>query len=57
MKILIVLGHPDSNSLNHAIAHAVKDDLLNDGHDVMFHETMFVQKEKKSIPDIMNEDL
>jgi NAD(P)H dehydrogenase (quinone) len=38
MKILIVLGHPDSNSLNHAIAHAVKDDLLNDGHDVMFHD-------------------
>ena len=54
MKILIVLGHPDSNSLNHAIAHAVKDDLLNDGHDVMFHETMFVQKEKKSIPDIIH---
>jgi NAD(P)H dehydrogenase (quinone) len=38
MKILIVLGHPDSNSLNHAIAYAVRDDLLNDGHDVMFHD-------------------
>lgn len=38
MKILIVLGHPDSNSLNHAIAHAVRDDLVNVGHDVMFHD-------------------
>lgn len=38
MKILVVLGHPDSNSLNHAIAHAVRDDLLDDGHDVMFHD-------------------
>lgn len=38
MKILIVLGHPDSNSLNHAIAHAVRDDLFNEGYDVMFHD-------------------
>lgn len=38
MKILIILGHPGSDSLNHAIAHAVRDDLLNDGHDVMFHD-------------------
>ncbi len=38
MKILIVLGHPDSNSLNHAIAHAIRDDLQNLGHDVMFHD-------------------
>ena len=38
MKILIILGHPDSDSLNHAIAHAIRDDLLNDGHDVMFHD-------------------
>lgn len=38
MKILIILGHPDSASLNHAIAYAVRDDLLNDGHDVMFHD-------------------
>ena len=38
MKILIILGHPDSDSLNHAIAHAVREDLLNDGHEVMFHD-------------------
>jgi NAD(P)H dehydrogenase (quinone) len=38
MRILIVLGHPDSGSLNHAIAHAVRDDMLNAGHDVVFHD-------------------
>lgn len=38
MKILIILGHPDSNSLNHAIAHAVRDDLLKAGHEVTFHD-------------------
>ena len=38
MKILIILAHPDSDSLNHAIAHAIKDDLLNAGHDVIFHD-------------------
>jgi NAD(P)H dehydrogenase (quinone) len=38
MKTLIILGHPDSGSLNHAIAHAIRDDLLGDGHDVMFHD-------------------
>jgi putative NADPH-quinone reductase len=38
MKILIILGHPDSGSLNHAIAHAIREDLLGDGHDVMFHD-------------------
>ena len=38
MKILIILGHPDSDSLNHAIAHAIRDDLLRDGHDVIFHD-------------------
>ena len=38
MKTLIILGHPDSNSLNHAIAHAVRDDLLEVGHNVIFHD-------------------
>jgi NAD(P)H dehydrogenase (quinone) len=38
MKILIILAHPDPDSLNHAIAHAIKDDLLNAGHEVMFHD-------------------
>jgi NAD(P)H dehydrogenase (quinone) len=38
MKILIVLGHPDPKSLNHAIAHAVRDDMRAAGHDVVFHD-------------------
>jgi NAD(P)H dehydrogenase (quinone) len=38
MKILIILGHPDPNSFNHAIAHAVRDELQNVGHDIMFHD-------------------
>jgi NAD(P)H dehydrogenase (quinone) len=38
MRILIVLGHPDANSLNHAIAHAVYHDLRKHGHDVIFHD-------------------
>jgi putative NADPH-quinone reductase len=38
MKILIILGHPDAKSLNHAIAHAVRDDLLSIGYEVIFHD-------------------
>ncbi|MGD9782160.1 MAG: NAD(P)H-dependent oxidoreductase [Kiritimatiellia bacterium] len=38
MKILVILGHPDSNSLNHAMARAVRDDLREIGHAVIFHD-------------------
>jgi len=38
MKILVILGHPDPVSLNHAIAHAVRDDLRAVGHEVLFHD-------------------
>ncbi len=38
MRILIVLGHPNPGSLNHAIAHAVRDDMCEAGHDVVFHD-------------------
>jgi NAD(P)H dehydrogenase (quinone) len=38
MKILIVLGHPNPGSLNHAIAHAVRDDMRETGHDIVFHD-------------------
>jgi len=38
MRILIVLGHPNPGSLNHAIAHAVRDDMREVGHDVVFHD-------------------
>jgi NAD(P)H dehydrogenase (quinone) len=38
MKILIILGHPDPDSFNHAIAHAVRDDLRSVGHEILFHD-------------------
>jgi NAD(P)H dehydrogenase (quinone) len=38
MKITIILGHPTKNSLNHAIAKAVYDSLLQTGHSVVFHD-------------------
>jgi NAD(P)H dehydrogenase (quinone) len=38
MRILIVLGHPNPGSLNHAIAYAVRDDMCEAGHDVVFHD-------------------
>ncbi|MEN7547562.1 NAD(P)H-dependent oxidoreductase [Rapidithrix thailandica] len=38
MNILIVLGHPDSGSFNHAIAEACKERLLENGHTVIFHD-------------------
>lgn len=38
MKILIILGHPDPGSFNHAIARAVRDDLQAAGYEVVFHD-------------------
>ncbi|MFH1821368.1 MAG: NAD(P)H-dependent oxidoreductase [Methanobacteriota archaeon] len=38
MKILLILGHPDKGSFNHAIAESVKSTLLKMGHQVMFHD-------------------
>lgn len=38
MNILVILGNPDPGSLNHAIAHAVRDDLRSVGHEVVFHD-------------------
>lgn len=38
MRILIILGHPDPQSFNHAVASGVRDALLADGHHVTLHD-------------------
>jgi len=38
MKILIVLGHPDPESFNHALATGVREVLLAGGHDVTLRD-------------------
>lgn len=38
MKILVILGHPDKGSFNHAIAEAVLQTLQANGHEVIFHD-------------------
>ena len=38
MNILVVLGHPDKNSFNHAIASTCCDKLSEKGHSVIFHD-------------------
>ena len=38
MNILIILGHPDPGSLNHALAVGVCDALREDGHSVILHD-------------------
>lgn len=38
MNVLIVLGHPDENSFNHAIAETCRQKLVETGHSVMFHD-------------------
>jgi NAD(P)H dehydrogenase (quinone) len=38
MNILIILGHPDNKSFNHAIADTCRERLIDNGHSVMFHD-------------------
>ena len=38
MNILLILGHPDTNSFNHAIARKAFDTLIQNGHEVCFHD-------------------
>lgn len=38
MNILIILGHPDPRSFNHALAAGVCDALREDGHRVILHD-------------------
>jgi len=38
MKILVILGHPDKKSFNHAITEAVVTTLRDNNHDVILHD-------------------
>jgi NAD(P)H dehydrogenase (quinone) len=38
MKILVILGHPDKKSFNHAVAETVVATLRTSGHQVIFHD-------------------
>ena len=38
MKTLVILGHPDPDSFNHAIARKVCEILCHNGHSVVFHD-------------------
>ena len=38
MKILVILGHPQRGSFNHAIAATAVSTLENDGHEVSYHD-------------------
>ena len=38
MKILVLLGHPNSDSFNHALAQAVVSTLEESGHEIVFHD-------------------
>ena len=43
MKVLIILGHPDKKSFNHAIAQNCIAELESSGHRVFFHD-LYVEK-------------
>ena len=38
MNVLIILGHPDVKSFNHAIADTCRNRLIENGHSVIFHD-------------------
>ncbi len=38
MRVSVILAHPDGGSFNHAIAHAVVEQLGNSGHEVFSHD-------------------
>lgn len=38
MKISIILAHPNQKSFNHAIANTIKQTLINNGHQISFHD-------------------
>jgi putative NADPH-quinone reductase len=49
MNILIILGHPDKNSFNHAIARTVVSTLERNAHSVFFHD-LYAEKFDPLLP-------
>jgi putative NADPH-quinone reductase len=49
MKILLILGHPNKGSFNHAIAAACQARLTKNGHEVIFHD-LYAEKFDPVIP-------
>jgi NAD(P)H dehydrogenase (quinone) len=54
MKILVILGHPDKDSFNHAIAQTVRQQLVRNKHEVILHD-LYLEKfppllEREEIP-------
>lgn len=56
MRILIVLAHPNPKSFNHAVASAVRDEMLRCGHDVAFHDLYAEQFDPLLAPGEIPED-
>jgi len=38
MNVVVILGHPNNGSFNHAIADSAIETLKNNGHEVIFHD-------------------
>ena len=51
MKISVILAHPDKNSFNHAIAHAVVEEIQSTGSTVLFHD-LYEEKFDPILPTI-----
>jgi len=49
MNISIILGHPDSNSFNHAIANHCRQFLVQHGHTVFYHD-LYTEKFAPMLP-------
>ncbi len=49
MNILVILGHPDKNSFNHAVAGAVVKTLERNSHAVVFHD-LYAEKFDPVLP-------
>ena len=49
MKVSVILAHPNIKSFNHAIANSVNTELVQNGHDVYFHD-LYTEKFDALLP-------